>query len=359
LGFLLLTMPTLFSCLVRTGGVAPEAEGAHRFSGLRNPTGTTCHLNAVLQALFMTPEFRSELLQCHAGELPSTAKAVVSLFQQLALGGRTLSTKQVSNALKPVHICTRQQDCHDTWLVLCDQLEASLKLTPQAKLVSELFEGKQLNYVRCHECSTVSDTKDTFYDLSIAVPDGDVADGESSDEEGDDDGDDGDDEAGAEAGAQPDSAAAKAASDSDGIELVAKAGASSIAGAAADGGEAGDAMAAKRYTAMQGLHEVASLHAPPTHRTLRACPPPIPRPRGGAPSAAPPPSAAARCQHRACGPWLARVRPAIWLAGGAFSSSSRSSLQGPTSTTATSASARRMPSVACASRPSPRSSPCT
>ena len=79
----------------------------------------------------------------------------------MAQGGRTVSTKPLTTALRPVYACTRQQDCHDTWLMLCDQLETDLKGTRLAKVVAELFEGKQSDYVKCHECSTVTNTADT------------------------------------------------------------------------------------------------------------------------------------------------------------------------------------------------------
>ena len=51
---------TLFSCLARPG-VAPDEPGPRRYVGLKNQGGTTCHLNTVLQALYMTPEFRKAL----------------------------------------------------------------------------------------------------------------------------------------------------------------------------------------------------------------------------------------------------------------------------------------------------------
>ena len=158
--------PAFFSCLARP--VAPD-EPTRRYVGLKNQ-GATCHLNTVLQALYMTPEFRGGLLGCSAGELPPTGKAVVTVFSRMAQGGRTVSTKPLTSALRPVYVCTRQQDCHDTWLMLCDQLETALKGTPLAKLVAELFEGKQQDYVRCHACGTVTTTIDTFSNLSLAVP---------------------------------------------------------------------------------------------------------------------------------------------------------------------------------------------
>ena len=37
-------------------------------------------------------------------------------------------------------------------------------------MVEALFEGEQRDYVRCHECGTVSYRKDQFRDLKLVVP---------------------------------------------------------------------------------------------------------------------------------------------------------------------------------------------
>ena len=179
-------MGFLFGCMSRPS-IAPNSSDRTRFVGLRNPTRTTCHLNTVLQTLYMTPEVRSEVLSCPASDLPAAGRALQSVFAQMAQGSRSVSTRGLSSALRPVYTCTRQQDCHDTWLMMVDQLEASLKETARATLMSELFEGTQIGYVRCHTCGTVSDTMDTYSNLSIAVPSGVELSESDTDSDDDDD----------------------------------------------------------------------------------------------------------------------------------------------------------------------------
>ena len=244
-------MPSLFSCLGRPG-IAPDTADAHprRYVGLKNPTRTTCHLNAVLQALYMTPEIRSALLSLPS-ELPPTGRAVVNLFSQMAQGGRAVSTKTLSAALRPVYVCTRQQDCHDTWLTLCDQLEESLKETALSKLMSQVFEGKQLDYVRCHTCGTVVHTKDTFSNLSISVPNGiEVTQCNDSDTDMSEEEDEGEEVRSKEGAA--DAYAAEGGGGSGG----GGGGGSSAGGAKADGEGGGGAARGEAHTLEKGLHEL-------------------------------------------------------------------------------------------------------
>ena len=53
-----------------------------RFAGLRNQ-GATCYLNSLLQAMYMTPDFKHALQQCTASELPALPRALCQLFSEL------------------------------------------------------------------------------------------------------------------------------------------------------------------------------------------------------------------------------------------------------------------------------------
>ena len=59
-----------------------ERPAEQRFVGLLNQ-GATCYLNSLLQAMYMTPDFKHALQQCTASELPALPRALCQLFSEL------------------------------------------------------------------------------------------------------------------------------------------------------------------------------------------------------------------------------------------------------------------------------------
>ena len=118
-------------CLGRS--VAPEdADECRRFNGLKNQ-GNTCHLNVILQALYMTPELRQGMLEASSSEdLAPLPRSLATLFNRLSSGERVCSTAPITKTLRG-HGMNRQQDCHDTYAAR-QHLAHSLEPRPPEKL---------------------------------------------------------------------------------------------------------------------------------------------------------------------------------------------------------------------------------
>lgn len=50
-----------------------------------------------------------------------------------------------------------------------DALEQKFKNTNQSDLINRLYEGKMMDYVKCHDCNTEKSREDTFLDIPLPV----------------------------------------------------------------------------------------------------------------------------------------------------------------------------------------------
>lgn len=155
-----------------TAGLIKQDTG---YVGLVNQA-MTCYLNSLLQALFMTPEFRNALYKWKFdSNLHEPAKSIPYQLQRLFLNLQT-STK---NAVETTELTRsfgwdsseawQQHDIQELCRVMFDALEQVFKETEQADLIDRLYQGKMIDYVKCLECGREKSREDTFLDIPLPV----------------------------------------------------------------------------------------------------------------------------------------------------------------------------------------------
>lgn len=154
---------------------SPEATSQDEveYVGLVNQA-MTCYLNSLLQALFMTPEFRNALYNWEFDGQNET-RSIPFQLQKLFLKLQTAS----KSAVETTDLTTsfgwhgseawQQHDIQELCRVMFDALEQKFKSTKQANLINDLYEGKMLDYVKCLECGTEKSREDTFLDIPLPV----------------------------------------------------------------------------------------------------------------------------------------------------------------------------------------------
>ncbi|KOC63118.1 Ubiquitin carboxyl-terminal hydrolase 47, partial [Habropoda laboriosa] len=137
----------------------------------------TCYLNSLLQALYMTPEFRNALYNWEYvdGSEKDEANSIPYQMQKLFLNLQTSTKSAVETTALTKSFgwdsteAWQQHDIQELCRVMFDALELKFKNTEQADLINRLYEGKMIDYVKCLECGTEKTREDTFLDIPLPV----------------------------------------------------------------------------------------------------------------------------------------------------------------------------------------------
>ena len=145
-----------------------------KYIGLQNQ-GSTCYLNALIQSLFMTPEFRYNIFQwkydnnIHGNLKDSIPFQLQKLFYRLQNPIRKIEqtvdlTKSFQWNNNEVYI---QQDIEELCRVLFEAIEISIGTYDN--FINQLYRGNYQSIIQCLECNNKSVHEDFFLDLSLPI----------------------------------------------------------------------------------------------------------------------------------------------------------------------------------------------
>lgn len=146
-----------------------------KYSGLNNQ-GMTCYLNSLLQSLFMTPEFRLNILgwkhdeSLHGKKEDCIPFQIKKLFAKLQLKMRRAEdTKSLTKSFQwGSSDALYQHDIQELCRILFEAIEISLTMTDK-NFINDIFEGFSASVVECQECNFKSLRNDKFLDISLPI----------------------------------------------------------------------------------------------------------------------------------------------------------------------------------------------
>mmetsp|Transcript_11358 Transcript_11358/g.34759 ORF Transcript_11358/g.34759 Transcript_11358/m.34759 type:complete len:1181 (+) Transcript_11358:85-3627(+) len=142
------------------------------FNGFKNQ-GATCYMNSLLQVLYTLGDFRQSVYLMDLPEDMGDDKisfALQKVFYELQNGSTVVKTKKLTKSFGwDSADAFQQHDVQELNRILCSHLEDAMRKRNGRNKISELFEGKLLNYIECINVPYKSTREEPFFDLSLTI----------------------------------------------------------------------------------------------------------------------------------------------------------------------------------------------
>jgi ubiquitin carboxyl-terminal hydrolase 47 len=169
-------------------GSSENSSATTRLVGLINQA-QTCYLNSLLQTLYMTPEFRNGLYRWEFHGTPDEEKLSIPLqlqclFAQMQTSDRPVETSGLTRSFGwDSSEVWRQHDIQELCQLLFNALEEELassykgelassqegELATSSSLISRLYQGTMIDYVKCQGCKSKTTDEEKFLDIPLSL----------------------------------------------------------------------------------------------------------------------------------------------------------------------------------------------